>query len=900
MAKRMRIEDIRFVCEHPGCPIGTGSYGRTTEDVLAEIIAAANKVPKREDPPPPETPPKPPPGDAVIPPELAALDPDDAGVPCPTCVAADPPRDGTLLAVPTDGEYAGMLAAAAGWQGLAMWQLVRSGKTGTLRLLDALAAIDDGKPKVKPKGFVVGKAPITMVVVRVLPFDGHLLQFGNRDAWVNRSGKGSKFVAAEPRYGVATALAAVGRETPAYVRELQEDLLWLGYFSPSRGSPAVGEFDSNLLGAVLAFKQDLVDPDIYGIAMSDKRELVPPGSVVPGKFDTPIHYQAKFISPVRMILDWGDALADDGGLLRKLQLIARKLGSKSLKKAKTAAAFTKVMDAVETLIREALWWVDHWPHGAAFEDITEPFLPFAPRPATKAIGELVAPATSPKHADAKALAGDPVWGRGDMGARGKNASAFATERKGVLSSIAAAHKSLADCAANVAAASAPVGGEADLAGVAASIGVLVARATTLLGLVRWWVLDSPTQVEAWLEHLREMGTVDMPTAVYLKALREGGAIGPNQRIAYQMFVDPPDFPSGDAGGQYIRDKCIARPANREGRNATTMPESLALQFFFNESGGRFGRTAAPFAVDIKGNRRLPLLGTDTNSYRRGSFDGVFHKGDAEGSDGTWYTSRGWGIGQATEATARIDGVQLIRGLPIMDPGVKEIRHPRSFTDPHASFDEAFEGKAIAKFNRTEKRDCSYGRSEGGHHYDCQECLGRFFKLGLAGSKKEKGEGGVIVPTSKGAFGKLHGATGFFIDLERYTAFARANGGVEDPTRAADYERLFGAAVEPAPAHVIAVLRAGPSIAAAADDVAEDLGLDPETVAADVHRHIERRRDLPCSWMRVRLLYAGSGPQAFESIYDMLEVVGAGEGKPVVTKHIAEASALRRFAGGGGG
>jgi len=102
-------------------------------------------------------------------------------------------------------------------------------------------------------------------------------------------------------------------------------------------------------------------------------------------------------------------------------------------------------------------------------------------------------------------------------------------------------------------------------------------------------------------------------------------------------------------------------------------------------------------------------------------------------------------------------------------------------------------------------------------------------------------------------------------------------------------------LDPAPAHVAEVLRRGPDISKSSAAVGKELGLDAKQVVADVNVHLAARSELPCSWMRVRIRYAGSGEQAFESLQDLLNVVGNGKGKPIVAKHITEASELRRKA-----
>lgn len=56
-----------------------------------------------------------------------------------------------------------------------------------------------------------------------------------------------------------------------------------------------------------------------------------------------------------------------------------------------------------------------------------------------------------------------------------------------------------------------------------------------------------------------------------------------------------------------------------------------------------------------------------------------------------------------------------------------------------------------------------------------------------------------------------------------------------------------------------------------------------------------RRNLPCSWFRVRVGYTGTGPQAFGSMFKIMRIVGKLEGASTAcAKHIVEASELRRL------
>lgn len=963
LANSVNLDDISFVCDEPTCELAMGAYGLTAADIVARVQArraATPDAPAGEDPTEvdpdadvdpedpggdvdPESPdpsdvvdPVAPSDDPADPPGVEpsvdplGIDPTGEGAPCPLCAEASPPRSGKLLAVPTAGPYARALSAAAGWHGLLAWQVIQSGGKGTARLLDALATIADrGEAPTKKAGAVVGGKVITVVVIRALPFDGHLLRFRNRDPLVlfrapnpdpdpkpdpaaepdpepvveddaDEAGKKKKrkkkpakkkkkrgeFESVSPRYGLDQGPPGPSaRENPIYVRELQEDLLYLGYFTRSRGSPPVGVFMSHLVGSVLAFKHDLME--IYGIEVTDTRQEVVPGSIEAGRFNAPIHYQKVFLPPNQIVANWHSALAGNTGVVAKLRSFNTKLGE--LATTKTDAAFTKALAPLETVLAQLEWWVDNWPHRAVFEDVTAPFVPFAPRKPALLVDDLQIPeGAEPKHKTAKQLNDDPIWSSALWATRPRNVVAHESRRTSLFEWLASLRKVGNDATGTSAKVTPPPGAEVDWLGISVRVSVLLARLDRLHDLTRFWVLDLPRQIEAWLDHLVEMSTVDQPTAVYLKALREGGRIGPHNRPAYQLFVDPPDLASPDAGATFIRKTCTDRPRNVEGKKARTMPEVLALQFIFNEGGGKFADAVKPYNTRPGDKRRLPLMGIDTNTPRRGTFDAICHRG------GNWYLCRGWGMGQATESEVVIDGIQLIRGLPIMKPGATAVVHPRSFTEPTGSLVAAIDGKAIAKYNTTARIDCTYGTIEYGHYYDCQSCLKRFYDQGLAGTGKY-GKGGVIVPRGKGTFGTEAGGISFFVDLERYTKFARAGGAVEDPSAVSDYLKLFGRDVKPAPDHVAQALRLGPNVDTASATVAKALGLDAKQVAADVEAHIAARSELPCSWMKTRIRYAGAGEQAIESLQDLLKVVGDGQGKPIEAKHITEASELRRNA-----
>ena len=902
------ITDLYFVCDDPNCELARGSIGLTAAQIQARVLAAqaedADADEDAEDADDDDA------ADADTgedPADPTAIDPLGVGAACPLCRAADPPRQGKLLAVPTGGFLQRLVAARLGSFGLLFWQPVASDSvTGTNRLIDAQRnASGDATKSKATSAFVLGRKAITAVVLKELPFDGHLLRHGNCDPQVyerttvpNPKGKGTRtadaWVAVTPKYGVDHGPPdAAARANPAYVRELQEDLIWLGYMSTTRGSPTPGRFDQHTLGAVLGFKQDLVD--IYGVAVSPTAPTVAPGSVRAEAFTTAIVSQAAFVSPVCIMFAWCSALR--GGKQRPGPGAAGQAVVKFVKrliKAKTAKTFAPALAELTKRQAPLEALAAGWPHLAALEDVTRPFVPFAPRAASKPVDLLAPPpaGVEPGHPTLAALQDDPVWSSEEFNARSDNRTPFFAELARGFQQLDLALASVGEARTRMPEVTAPAELAAEWEAARTALLAALGRLEKVLTLVRFWILDSSKQVTAWLDHIVAMGTVDRATAVYLKALREGGKIGASRRMGYQLerLAAEDDFGDADAGATFLREECTSRTPNQPGRKATTMPEIFALQFYGNESGLKFTHKLGPFCTRTEDREaRIALMGLDTNSHRRGVFDAVFHQG------GEWHWSRGWGVGQATERNSTLDGVELRRGLPVMPAGGDAVVHPRSFIDCKESIRDAMDRKVLARFNKSQRRDCSFGAA-GGEYYDCHSCLKRFFTSKLTGTDKN-GKGGVFVPVSAKTAGNPDTAEGFFVDLERYTAFARAAGGVEDPAEVAKYSQLFGFEAPAADANVAAVLRTlsgKGEIATAVAAVAKAADVDKATLAAAVQAHIAARTQLPCSWMYVRIRYAGTGEQAYKALNTLLNVVGDLKAKsPTVIKHIEEASAKRR-------
>ena len=898
------VQDLYFVCDEPACDLAKGSVGLTSAEIRARVQALAELDDEAgedaddlgegdED------------DDSADP---AAIDPLGAGAPCPLCRAVDPPRDGKLLAVPVGGSLRHLIAARLGSFGLLHWLGISSDSiSGTNRLIDAQrnAAGDPTKSKATNM-FVVGRK-VTAVVLKEMPFDGHLLRYGNEDLKVwgiadipNPKGKGTRrratWISGAAKYGVDHGPpTAAARVNPVYVRELQEDLFWLGYLS-RRGGPTAGRFDHHTLGAVLGFKQDLAD--VYGVATSPKPLPVSPGSVRAAEFTTAIWSQPHFVSPVRIMLDWASVLL--GGKKRPGSVVqAIKTHAARLAKAKSAKAAVAPLAALAT--RHALLdgFAGGWPHLAALEDVARPFLPFAPRVASKTVDLLTPPppGKSPKHPNYASLIKDPVWKDGEFHARAHNQAKFIPRLTAMCKGLVMTLQAIADARVALAKVAVPAEHAAQWAATGPALAQALTRMEKVLTLVQFWTLDSPVQIAAWLEHIVVIGTVDQATAVYLKALREGGKIGPNRRLGYQLerLGAADEFADPDVSAMFLRDECTSRTPNKPGAKCTTMPEIFALQFFGNESGLKFTHQLKEFCTRPEDkDAHLVVLGIDTNSHRKGVFDAVYHQG------GVWLWSRGWGVGQATDVDVKLDGVELRRGLPIMPADAETVRHPRAYVDRFESVRDAMQRKVLPRFDHSNRSDCSFGES-GGHYYDCHTCLKRFSQNNLSGTAPY-GNGGIFVPTGDGTIGNVNKAAGFFVDLERYTTFSRTKDVLPDPLAVKDYWDYFRLALPVADPAVGRVLQSlGPegvltaAVAAVAKE-AKEAGqppVDEPSLLASVQAHIAARTQLPCSWLHVRIRYAGTGEQAYQSLHTMIHVIGELKAKnATVNKHVKEASERR--------
>lgn len=868
---------VHFACTEPGCEIAGTPFGLSAGEIALRASAARARA--RTEP-------------------LVADAKDETQYPCPLCESAG--RLGKLVAIPADGELGGVINAFG-----APWRSVELATRATYGMLTKAGHAKGTAPTPKSK-LVIGEKVVVAQVLRTLPYDGHLLAFGNRDAkvWRDGGGRPKEEGPGDPAtYGSpAAAPLPAARADPTYVRELQRDLILLGYYSRGRGTRRIGKFDVHTLGGVLALKQDLVE--IYGIATTDSPREVSAATIDVESFAEPILFQPVLRPPARIVEMW-DAGIVRGGLstaVERIGTLASRLGS-----AKTEKTFGSKLQALSRAADRLSTLCNALPERWALEDPAGSMAPFKPWLSKVAISDLPPrPATGPRHATMKAMLADPVWTRDAYGGRAKAHRPFSKLIKKLSARITrglSPKSGGAKALERVEAITAPAGAEADWTSAKPAVVTALMEAMKLLELVEYWLLNLPVQVEAWLDHITRLGSVDQATAVYIKALLEGGRIGPKKRAGYRIPTNIDDFGSADEGAQFLRDTLIALGPNEDKKPAKTMPEILALQMYGNESGMRLTFKLSWYAVDPKeANLTFPKLGVDWNTTgRAGTFDAIHASflldGEFDANNQGWVLSRGWGLGQETEGSGKgFGGMRLRHGLPVVPREATHVEHPAAFTSTTASFTSVLEGKALSRYNG--KRDCSFETK-----YDCHNCLKRFFDLGLVGSD-EDGEGSVFVPIGRGTFGGISDAENVWVDLERVTQWAQA-GGKHDPSRVADYKELFEKtgdprhALEPLPgkpsALVLEVLQSDAvvDISNAAASVAEDHGIEAAPLEAEVKAYVAARRNLPCSWFRVRIRYTGTGPQAWGSLFKMMRIVGKLEGaSKVCTKHIEEASELR--------
>ena len=534
---------LRYVCTHPDCEFFTGVVGLPVSTLETRSAALA--------------------------PDFDDLRPGE--MPCPACHQVTPARNGFLLAAPGPEHQDEGLVVAKQVAELGIWAVAKPAES-LLRSAARVVDFGSGAPDAPEASqeHIAGPAVVEGVVLRQAPFDGHTLAFGNQDRFIE-----SSWVEAEPRYGLKQEppLPHAAAE-PTYIRELQKDLILLGYFSKSRGTPkkSGGVFDAQTLGAVLALKHDLMK--VYGIEVADEESPLGAGPIDAESFRNPIRYQRTVVAPMRLVSAWSKAWSRTSTLRSLSDLLSTKA------KAKTQEKNRSKVEAELGAIRDEL---HAWPFRVVLETPAKSAGPFEERAPTVDLDDLEPPDGSPAHEYIKALFDAPAFSQDGLNTRSKNLSVL---RKLTTEVVQGADTTLAHCEeietsiTDLAAAGDDPAAWATLRKPAEE---MLAIRRTFASLVRFFALNLSVQIKAWTEHLREIGSVGPATAFYLKAMREGARIGPGQRPAYRLALNPGDWGGVDEGGQFIRDECRGRGDNRGEKTATTMPEVLVLQFFANES-----------------------------------------------------------------------------------------------------------------------------------------------------------------------------------------------------------------------------------------------------------------------------------------------------------------------------
>lgn len=394
--------NLDFVCCHPLCELVHGHYGLSAE----ELERLGTLIPPTE----------PPPTGGDDPPSA------EGTLPCPKCAEADPPRDGTLLGIPkeTTDQFGRVLAAPVG----PLANLV--GAVGRSLRVDRLLSFEPAKVGTE---YAATEKVITGLVLHTQPFDGHVLAFGNQDAHV-----GARWEEATPTYG--TANAPPGPSAPAkptYIRELQKDLVLLGYLSRSRvpGKKMSGTFDVHTLGAVLGLKEDLVEN--YGITVTDKPVTVGAAEIKPESFSKPITYQERFLAPFRIVRAWEGVLTSKNRPGQKAAGIKNRVTAM----AKPSKVNAQRLSKVESLSQALDAQLDALPHRFVLERPDKPYAPFAPKEPSVTIAALPALAAglTPAHAKVDAMFEDARFSRDELNSRKRNRGHSKTLLKGALTAV---------------------------------------------------------------------------------------------------------------------------------------------------------------------------------------------------------------------------------------------------------------------------------------------------------------------------------------------------------------------------------------------------------------------------------------------------------------------------------
>ncbi|MFO7562987.1 MAG: hypothetical protein R6X02_10125 [Enhygromyxa sp.] len=638
-----------------------------------------------------------------------------------------------------------------------------------------------------PEQHITGRP--TGVVLERVPYGGHALEFGDDDA--------------SKTYG--------GVEHPddrgGYIAELKHDLLLLGYYCPLRfrtiERAARGGFHIHLLGAVLAFKYDL----IHEYRVPAEAQPSPPAladDAEPSVANVgPIQYDRSLSSPyqpefaefyLKMV-----GQRERGGVLQAFDRArARWNGSggwltiNERQRTRHRGAGPYIQRDVRARDRATL--VDTRPErqrsrpGGDFETRVRELVddavlsPVAGEPDEVELGEAVdeqglEPIAELERVLTELVGGiESVWGEVEEWDAGTEGQAQSLRDEIARMQAAGETRRLSDYQNRLAHWDEL---RADWQRVRQRVRVLVARTRAALR-------QRMPEFVSYRNALIQASTVDLATAVRIKhiLLHHTLPAGTGER---GVFVNPVDDEIRDlADGQTIEDVIRSCCDNRR------VPYPIMAESVQHESGARQATRV--------GRVRVPVYGVDWNNVgRRHVFDEVLTRSSQ------WRWSCGWGATQYTSFSAATDGFDHRTGIPTT-------REPEPPMPPYI---DSIQGNIDigvrlmrTKFDRTafdrhNPRDCTFET-----RFDCNRCL-LPSRYGAADVNELMTKFKAV--TRRGAPAGRAGQYSYYLDL-----------GAEQ------YQAIFGETLE-----------------------------NPTQVGEKI--------EWPCSWLAAKMHYGGTGPQAWAGL-----------------------------------
>src|SRR5690606_20538221 len=160
-------------------------------------------------------------------------------------------------------------------------------------------------------------------------------------------------------------------------------------------------------------------------------------------------------------------------------------------------------------------------HRFILEKPDQPFTPFEPKAPAMALAELPLPPGEPLHADVRTMVRDPAFDPPELNSRSINRDGLVSVANHILGSVSSGKKRCSEIRARRDRMKAEPGLESEIEALEGQIDDTLTTVEKVLDLVRYVLLSFSQQMTAWIEHVKTLGRVDQPTAVYLKALSEG-------------------------------------------------------------------------------------------------------------------------------------------------------------------------------------------------------------------------------------------------------------------------------------------------------------------------------------------------------------------------------------------